>query len=91
MNKVFYIIIISLLSVKSFSQVRTDTLIKKLDSLSKKTDSAGGQKITDTRGHLMNQGVRGPARGGMNNDGVLERFSRQDVASADVFLDEPHA
>src|SRR4029079_5316815 len=42
-------------------------------------------------GRKMNQGVRGPARGGMNNDGVLERFSRQDVASADVFLDEPHA
>jgi len=50
MNKVFFIIIISLFSVKGFSQVRTDTLIKKLDSLSKKTDSAGGQKNNTTEG-----------------------------------------
>ena len=42
-KKIFFMFIISLFSIKGFGQVK-DTLIKKLDSLSKKTDSAGGQK-----------------------------------------------
>ncbi len=43
MKKIFFILLVSMLSVNGFGQVK-DTLIKKLDSLSKKTDSAGGQQ-----------------------------------------------
>lgn len=43
MNKIFLAILFFVLSINGFSQGK-DTLIKKLDSLSKKTDSAGGQK-----------------------------------------------
>ena len=42
MNKISFVILLSLLSFNGFSQ-QADTLIKKLDSLSKKTDSAGKQ------------------------------------------------
>src|SRR5690348_2643064 len=49
MNKFLFLIFFSLLSLNSFSQVK-DTLIKKLDSLSKKTDSAGGQINNTTEG-----------------------------------------
>jgi hypothetical protein len=42
MNKIVVIILLSFLSFKSYSQ-QADTLIKKLDSLSQKKDSAGGQ------------------------------------------------
>ena len=42
MNKIVFLILLSLISFNSFGQ-QTDTLIKKLDSLSKKTDSAGKQ------------------------------------------------
>ncbi len=42
MKKCFLLIIVSLLSVRGFSQ-KPDTLIKKLDSLSRQKDSAGNQ------------------------------------------------
>jgi len=43
MTKIAFILLLAGMSLNGFSQ-KPDTLIKKLDSLSKKTDSAGGQK-----------------------------------------------
>src|SRR5215831_1249198 len=39
----------------------------------------------------VNQCIGGPPSGGVNDNGVLERFSRQDVAGPDVFLDQVDA
>ena len=47
MTKVLFVFFLSLLSLNGMGQVK-DTLVKKLDSLSKKTDSAGGQQNNTT-------------------------------------------
>ena len=48
MNKIAFVILLFLVSFNGFGQ-KTDTLIKKLDSLSHKTDSAGGQQNNTTQ------------------------------------------
>ena len=50
MKKIFFVALLSLLSGAGFSQIIKDTLIRKLDSLSKKTDSAGKQINNITEG-----------------------------------------
>jgi hypothetical protein len=54
MNKILFFIFLSLISFKGFSQ-QTDTLIKKLDSLSQKTDSAGKQLNNTTEAAYNDQ------------------------------------
>ncbi len=54
MSKIAFVILLSLISFKGFSQ-QTDTLIKKLDSLSKKTDSAGKQLNNTNEGAYNEQ------------------------------------
>ena len=49
MNKFLYVMLLSIISLPGISQ-QTDTLIRKLDSLSHKTDSAGKQLNNTTKG-----------------------------------------
>ena len=48
MNKIAFILLLTITSFKGYCQ-KPDTLIKKLDSLSRKTDSANGQKNNTTQ------------------------------------------
>src|SRR6202035_4894756 len=59
MSKRFRLFVIILLLIPSLSKAQQkDTLIKKLDSLSKKTDSTGGKQINNTNPETYNENTK---------------------------------